>query len=214
MPSAKVLNEKKQIVNDMTERLKCKAGVFVDYKGITVVEDTEMRVKMRELDIEYNVIKNSLMKFAIKNVGFDALEEFLVGTTSLATSNDDPIAPARVVREFADKLPKYFEIKAGFMDGKIMTAEEVNSLARIPPLPVLQAQLLGTMLAPITSLAIVLKAAAEKGGAPADTDVDVSKKDEASTETKADEPAAIEEKATETTEEIKETQKVENKEEE
>ncbi|MDR2599411.1 MAG: 50S ribosomal protein L10 [Oscillospiraceae bacterium] len=214
MPSAKVLEEKKQIVNDMTERLKCKAGVFVDFKGITVVEDTQMRVKMRESDVEYNVIKNSLMKFAIKNVGFDALEDILVGTTSLATSNDDPIAPARIVREFADKMPKYFEIKAGFMDGKIMSAEEVNTIARIPALPVLQAQLLGTMLAPITSLAIVLKAIAEKDGAPSDTDAKATD-EAAAVEAPAEaEPAATEEKATETTEETTQTEKVENKEEE
>ena len=179
MPSVKVLEEKKKIVEDMTDRLKYKAGVFVDYKGITVNEDTEMRVKLREANVEYSVIKNRLMKFAIKNVGFDELESILVGTTSLATSNDDPIAPARIIKEYVGKLPNYFEIKAGFMDGKLLTVGEVDAIASIPALPVLQAQFLGTLLAPITSLAIVLKAAAEKNGAPVDADGEV----------KAEEPA-------------------------
>jgi len=171
MPSERILEEKKQIVMDMTEKLKSVSGVFVDYKGIKVTEDTEMRVKMRDACVDYSVIKNRLMKLAIKNVGFDDLESILIGTTSLAVSNDDPISPARIVKEFADRLPNYFEIKAGFMDGKILSADEVNSIASIPALPVLQAQFLGTLLAPITSLAVVLKAAAEKDGAPVDVEV-------------------------------------------
>jgi len=171
MPSEKILAEKKKIVEDMTESLKSQAGVFVDYKGITVVEDTDLRVKMREANVNYSVIRNRLMKLAIKNVGFDDLESILVGTTSLAISEDDPIAPARIIKEYADKLPNYFEIKAGFMDGKVLSADEVKAIASIPALPILQAQFLGTMLAPITSLAIVLKAIAEKDGAPADVEV-------------------------------------------
>lgn len=162
MPSENNLKEKKQIVLDMTEKLKAKSGVFVDYRGITVNEDTEMRAKMREADVDYCVIRNRLMKFAIKNVGFEDLEDILVGTTSLAVSNDDPIAPARIIKEFGDKMPDYFEVKAGFMDGSILSKEEVIAIASIPALPILQSQLLGTMLAPITSLAVVLKAAADK----------------------------------------------------
>ena len=165
MPNAKVLSEKQQTVVEMTERLKSKSGVFVDYRGIKGIEATEMRAKMREENVEYGVIKNSLMRFAIKNVGFEELDSVLVGTTSLATSSDDPIAPARVIKEYADKLPDYFEIKAGFMDGKILSKSEVIKIASIPPLPMLQAQFLGTLLAPIATLAVVLKAAAEKGGA-------------------------------------------------
>jgi len=171
MPSESILKEKKKIVEEMTETLKSQAGVFIDYKGITVNEDTQMRVKMREANVDYSVIRNRLMKFAIKNVGFDELESILVGTTSLAVSNEDPIAPARIIKEYTDKLKNYFEIKAGFMDGKVLSADEVKAIASIPALPVLQAQLLGTMLAPITSLAVVLKLIAEKEGAPVDVEV-------------------------------------------
>ena len=167
MPSESVLKQKQEIVLDMTEKLKSQSGVFVDYKGITVNEDTALRVKMREANVDYSVIKNRLMKFAVKNVGFEELDSILNGTTSLAVSEDDPIAPARIIKEFADKMPNYFEVKAGFMDGKVLSADEVNAIASIPALPILQAQLLGTMLAPITSLAVVLKAVAEKDGTPA-----------------------------------------------
>lgn len=174
MPNAKVLKEKQKIVVELTEKLKSQAGVLVNFSGITVNEDTEMRVKMREANVDYTVIKNTLMRLAIKNVGFNELDPILNGTTSLAVSNIDPIAPARIVKEYADKFADYFEIKAGFMDGRVLTVNEVNELASIPPLPILQAKLLGTLLAPIASLAVVLKAIADKGGAFVDADVDVN----------------------------------------
>ena len=200
MPNARILSEKKKIVEDLTEKLKCQAGVFVNYSGITVNEDTEMRVKMREANVDYTVIKNTLMRFAIKNVGFEELEPILSGTTSLAVSNDDPVAPARIIKEYTDKFTDYFAIKGGFMDGKILSVAEVNALASIPPLPVLQAQLLGTMLAPIASLAVVLKAIAEKGIAPVDAqlsdtagDIEPTEKSaESAAETPAEEPAPAE----------------------
>jgi len=207
MPSEKILAEKKKIVEDMTESLKSQAGVFVDYKGITVVEDTELRVKMRDANVDYSVIRNRLMKLALKNVGFDDLESILVGTTSLAVCNDDPIAPARIIKEYADKLPNYFEIKAGFMDGKVLSADEVKAIASIPALPVLQAQFLGTLLAPITSLAIVLKAAAEKGGETSDTSVAEKTPADAEVKVETEEPAKEapekEEKAETPAEEVK-----------
>jgi large subunit ribosomal protein L10 len=171
MPNAKILNEKKQIVEELTGKLKSQAGVLVNYSGITVNEDTEMRVKLRDANIDYTVIKNTLMRFAIANAGFEDLDPILNGTTSLAVSKDDPIAPARLIKEYADKFNGYFEIKGGFMDGKVLSVDEVNALAIIPPLPILQAQLLGTMLAPITSLAVVLKAIAEKDSSPADAEI-------------------------------------------
>lgn len=168
MPNAKVLSEKQAIVESLSEKLKgAAAGVIVDYKGITVAEDTALRKECRENDVEYTVIKNTMLRRAFNNVGLDALDEQLNGTTSLAIA-DDPVAPARVIAGFAKKLEGRFEIKGGFMDGKVVDMATVNSLAAIPPLPTLQAQVLGTMLAPITGLAVVLKQIAEKQGAPAD----------------------------------------------
>ncbi|NCB63023.1 MAG: 50S ribosomal protein L10 [Clostridia bacterium] len=168
MPNAKVLNEKQAIVAELTEKLKGAAsGVFVDYKGITVSEDTALRSELRKNDVDYGVVKNTLTRFAIKNVGLSELDPILNGTTSLAVSTADPIAPMRVVNTFAKKLgDAKFNIKGGFMDGKVLSLAEITALADLPSKEVLQAQVLGTMLAPITSLAIVLKAIAEKSGAP------------------------------------------------
>lgn len=165
MPNAKVLSEKQAIVEELSEKLKnSAAGVLVDYKGITVAEDTELRSELRKNNVEYAVVKNTLLRFAVKNVGMDDLSDVLNGTTALAISHEDPVAPARVINDFAKKLKDKFEIKGGYMDGKVMPLEEVQALANIPALPVLQAQVLGTMLAPITGLAVVLKQIAEKGG--------------------------------------------------
>ena len=154
MPNAKVLSEKKAIVAALEEQLKGAAsGVLVDYKGITVAEDTALRAELRQNDVQYSVVKNTLVRFALDDAGLKELDGVLNGTTSLATSAGDPIAPMRVVNKHAKKLGEgKFNIKGGFMDGKVIS---------------MQAQALGMMLAPITSLAIVLKAIAEKGGEPA-----------------------------------------------
>ena len=169
MPNAKVLSEKQAIVAAISEKLKgAAAGVLVDYSGITVAEDTEMRRKLREANVDYAVVKNTLVRFALDGAGLNELDSVLNGTTSLAVSADDPIAPARVLCEYADKLQNHFEVKGGFMDGRVMSVDEIKALAKIPPMPVLRAQVLGTMLAPITSLAVVLKAIAEKQGALAE----------------------------------------------
>ena len=152
----------------LTEKLQnAAAGVIVDYKGITVAEDTTLRTQCRENNIDYAVVKNTLLRFAFNNTGLNDLDDLLNGTTSLALATD-PVAPARVMADYAKKLDGKFEIKGGFMDGKPVDLATINSLAAIPPLPVLQAQVLGTMLAPITGLAVVLKQIAEKQGAPAE----------------------------------------------
>ena len=149
MPNAKVLSEKQAIVAALTEKLQnAAAGVIVDYKGITVAEDTALRADCRENNVEYAVIKNTLLRFAFNNVGLNELDDQLNGTTSLAVCMDDPVAPARVIADYAKKLNGKFEIKGGFMEGKVVSLETVNALASIPALPVLQAQVLGTMLAP------------------------------------------------------------------
>ena len=169
MPNAKVLSEKQAIVASLTERLQgAAAGVLVDYKGITVSEDTALRAELRKNNVEYAVVKNTLLRFAVNNCGMNELDDLLSGTTSLAICNDDPVAPARIVNDFAKKLGDRFSIKGGFMEGKVMPLNEVMALAEIPPLPILRAQVLGTMLAPISGLACVLKQIAEKQGAPAE----------------------------------------------
>ena len=169
MPNAKVLSEKQAIVEGLTEKLQgAAAGVLVDYKGITVAEDTALRAELRKNNVDYAVVKNTLLRFAVDKLGMNGLDDLLSGTTALAVCKDDPVAPARVVNDFAKKLNDRFEIKGGFMDGKVIPLNEVLALAAIPPLPTLRAQVLGTMLAPISALAFVLNQIAEnQGAAPA-----------------------------------------------
>lgn len=166
MPNAKVLSEKQAIVAELVEKIKnATAGVIVDYKGITVEEDTKLRRECRESSIDYAVVKNTMLRRAFNETGLSELDGLLNGTTSLALS-DDVVAPSRVMSDYAKKLENKFEIKGGFMEGKVVDLDTIKSLASIPTLPVLQAQVLGTMLAPITGLAVVLKQIAEKGGEP------------------------------------------------
>ena len=162
MPNASVLEQKKAIVAELTEKLQNAAsGVLVDYKGITVAEDTALRNELRKNNVEYAVVKNTLTRFAAQNAGLGDLSDSL----NLAISHEDPIAPMRVINKFAKQFNgAKFVIKAGFMDGKILPLDEINAMAELPSKEVLQAQVLGTMLAPITSLAIVLKAIAEEKG--------------------------------------------------
>ena len=166
MPNANVLSEKQAIVAELTEKLKGAAsGVLVDYKGLTVAEDTALRNECRSNELDYAVVKNTLLRFAVNNCGLEEMDSALNGTTSLAISNGDPIAPMRVINKFAKQFNgTKFAIKAGFMDGKVLAMDEILALAELPSKEVLQAQVLGTMLAPITSLAIVLKAIAEEKG--------------------------------------------------
>ena len=165
MPNAKVLSEKQAVVAALTEQLKgASSGVLVDYKGITVAEDTALRVELRQNEVQYSVVKNTLARFALNNVGLEGLDEVLNGTTSLATSAGDPIAPIRIINEYSKKMGDRFNIKAAFMDGKVLDAQEIEEIAALPSKDALYAKVLGTMLAPITSLAVVLGQILEQNG--------------------------------------------------
>ena len=169
MPNAKVLSEKQAVVAALVETLKgANSGVLVDYKGITVAEDTALRHELRENGVEYAVVKNTLLRRALDDVNLGELDGVLSGTTSMAVSKDDPIAPMRSVNKYAKQLGDRFNIKAGFMDGKVLPLEDVLALSELPSKEALLAQVLGMLLMPITSLAAVTKAIAEKQGAPAE----------------------------------------------
>ncbi|MGI5978688.1 MAG: 50S ribosomal protein L10 [Oscillospiraceae bacterium] len=165
MPNAKVLSEKQAIVAEMTDRLKnASAGIFVDYKGITVLQDTQLRNELRSNGVEYNVIKNTLCRRAIDEVGLSELDSILNGTTALATTTEDPIAPFRVIGDYSKKLGNVLTVKAGFMDGKVLSQQEMAEIALLPSKDALYGKVLGTMLAPITSLAVVLGQIVEQKG--------------------------------------------------
>ena len=157
MPNAKVLESKKAVVESLTSQIKeASSVVFVDYKGITVAQDTELRKQFREAGVEYSVVKNTLTNFATKNTGYD-FSEVLNGTTAMAYTTGDPIAPARIVCEFAKKNKmKTLAIKGGIVEGSKLSAADLNGFGELPSKNALVASVLGTFLAPISSLAFVL----------------------------------------------------------
>ena len=169
MPNAKVLESKKAVVDALTGKIKeATSVVFVDYKGITVAQDTQLRKQFREAGVEYSVVKNTLTRFAAKNVGYD-FDEVLNGTTAMASTTEDAIAPARIICEFAKKNKGALSIKGGVVEGSVLTADQLNGFGELPSKNALVAQVLGTFLAPISSLAFVLDQIREQkeGGAPA-----------------------------------------------
>ena len=158
MPSDKILSEKQELVRLLSEKLGgCVSGVLVDYKGTDVTTDTEMRRKMREAGVDYAVIKNTMLRFATADSVLADLHPFLEGPTALALHTEDPVAPAKVIFAYVGK-DKPMQVKAGYVDGKVITAGEVEALSKLPAKDVLVAQVLGTMIAPVTGLATVLNA--------------------------------------------------------
>ena len=169
MPNAKVLESKKAVVAALTGKMKeATSVVFVDYKGINVAQDTELRKQFREAGVEYSVVKNTLTNFAAKDAGYD-FAEILNGTTAMASTTGDPIAPARIVCEFAKKNKNTLSIKGGMVEGSVLSADQLNGFGELPSKNALVASVLGTFLAPISSLAFVLDQIREQkeGGAPA-----------------------------------------------
>ncbi len=170
MPSEKILEQKKALVAELTEQLSnaC-AGVIVDYKGITVTEDTQLRKKLREAGVTYRVVKNSYLRFAFNNIGIEGLESVLEGTTAIAYS-DDELAAAKVLCKYAEDN-KNFTIKAGFSEGKALDVATVEALSKVPGKEDLLGMLAGSLSQMIAGFARVINAVAEsKGeGAPAET---------------------------------------------
>ena len=165
MPNAKVLSEKQAIVEALVERIKnASAGVFVDYKGITVAEDTALRTELRRDQVNYTVVKNTRTRKALDKLGMEGLDSILNGTTSLATAENDPIAPFRILSDYSKKLGDRFNIKAAFMEGKILSESEIAEISELPSKDALYAKVLGTMIAPITGLAVCLGQILEQKG--------------------------------------------------
>ena len=157
MPNAKVLESKKAVVEALTGKIQeATSVVFVDYKGISVAQDTELRKQFREAGVEYSVVKNTLTNFAAKNAGYD-FAKVLNGTTAMASTTGAPIAPARILVDFAKKHKlKTLEIKGGGVEGSVLSADQLNGFGELPSKNALVASGLGTFLAPISSLAFVL----------------------------------------------------------
>ena len=168
MPNQKVLESKKAIVDALADKLQnATSAVFVDYKGINVAQDTELRNKFREAGVEYTVVKNTLTRFAANKIGYTEFDEVINGTTSLATTTGDPIAPARIVCEFAKTNKNVLKIKGGFVEGSVLSVEQLQGFGELPSKDALIAQVLGTFLAPISSLAFVIDQIRQQKEGPA-----------------------------------------------
>lgn len=158
---------KQPIVQEIAENIKdAQSVVIVDYRGLTVAQDTQLRKELREAGITYKVYKNTLMNFAFKGTEFESLTDCLEGPNAIAISKDDATAPARILAKFA-KDAKALEIKAGVVEGQAYDQAGLQTLATIPSREELLSKLLGSLQSPITNLARVLNQIAEQGGAEA-----------------------------------------------
>lgn len=153
---------KKTIVDEISELLNgAKAAVLVDYRGLTVDQDTRLRKQLREANVTYKVYKNTMINFAIKGTEFEALSSHLEGPTAIAVSKEDATAPAGIVHKFSKEAP-VIELKAGVVDGTYYDAEGIKLIATIPSREELLAKLLGSIQSPVTNFARVIKQIAEK----------------------------------------------------
>lgn len=149
--------EKELIVEELTEKLEdSKSAILTDYRGLNVEEMTQLRTKLRDAGVEYKVVKNTLAYLAAKEAGCEEIEEYLVGPTAIAFGVEDPVAPAQVLSDFADEHED-LNIKSGVIEGSIIDAQEVESLADIPDRKVLLGQVAQGMKAPISGLVHCLR---------------------------------------------------------
>ena len=158
---------KQPIVAEISEAIKeAQSVVLVDYRGLTVEQDTNLRKQLREAGITYKVYKNTMMNFAFKGTDFEALAPYLEGPSAVAISTTDATAPARILAKFA-KEAKALEIKAGVVEGNVYDATGMQAISQIPSRDELISKLLGSLQSPITNFARVMNQLAEKGGASA-----------------------------------------------
>ena len=164
MPSSKILAQKEAATKELTEKIQgAVAGVLVNYTGITVDQDTALRTALRNAGVDYHVYKNTMTARACAAAGYADMEQYLTGMNALAVSSTDPVAAAKILKEYADKI-ETFNLVAGFIDGGVINAAQVEDLASTPSKEVLLGRLLGSIQAPLYSLARVLTAVTEKDG--------------------------------------------------
>jgi large subunit ribosomal protein L10 len=169
MPSAKILSEKQAYVKTLQDKFsKAVGGAIVAYGGITVADDTKLRKELREAGVEYEVIKNSMLRLAVKDTAFADLAQYFTGDTAVAFSSEDAIAAARILNKYqeADKS-KRFTLKAGFMDGKALSCEEINAIAKLPSHEGMLSMFAGALTSTLSGLAVAMQAYADKQETPA-----------------------------------------------
>ena len=162
MPSKVILEQKQQAVAELAEKIKNSvSGVLVNYQGITVEDDTAMRKALREAGVKYMVVKNSLTGRACESVGYGDIKQYLDGMPAIAISETDAVAPAKILKKYAEKVES-FKILAGYLDGAVIDEKTVTELADIPSKEVLIAKFLGSIQSPLYGLAYALQAIADK----------------------------------------------------
>lgn len=165
MPSKKLLEEKQEKVGELAKKLEgAQSFVLADFRGLTVGQDTALRKAMREAGVEYKVIKNTIISFAIKDSKLSALQKYLSGPTAIAISSKDAIAPSRLLAKFAKDYDK-LEIKGGAVEGNVIDVDGVKDLASTPSREELLARLIGSLQGPLYGLAAAIDALAEKQSA-------------------------------------------------
>ncbi len=181
---------KQPVIQEISDNIKdAQSVVVVDYRGLTVAEDTQLRKELREAGVTYKVYKNTMMNFAFKDTDFESLSPVLEGPSAIAISADDATAPARVLSKFAKNAPA-LEIKAGVVEGTYYDADGMKAIASVPSRDELLSKLLGSLQSPIANMARVLKQIAENGGAGEASEAPAE-------EAKAEEPKAEEAKVEE-----------------
>lgn len=164
MPNASVLEQKKQQVAEIAEKLSAAVtGVVVDYKGTTVADDTALRKELREAGVDYFVVKNTILGRAIEGTDLEEMKSALEGTTAIALSNEDYTAAARILCKFAESHEN-FKVKSGFLDGKVVDVATLESLAKLPTKEVLLATVCSAFQAPIAAFARAVQAIVDKDG--------------------------------------------------
>jgi large subunit ribosomal protein L10 len=164
LPSKVILEKKKKFVSDLVEKIKnSNIGILVSYKGINVENDTKLRQEMRQSGFEYFVVKNSMLRFAAKEVGYD-FGDNLKETTAIALSKEDPILISKIITKYVKELKDKtnFFIKIGFLEGEVVGADVINELGTLPTKEELIGRLLGLLTYPMRSLAVAIQGIADK----------------------------------------------------
>ncbi|GGE21060.1 50S ribosomal protein L10 [Marinithermofilum abyssi] len=158
------IEKKKEVVAEIVEKLQnSKSTILTDYRGLTVAEMNELRKQLREAGVEYKVLKNTMVRRAAAEVNYSELDEHLVGPTAIAFSPEDAVAPAKVLHKFA-KDHKALEIKAGIVEGNVVSLDQIKELADLPSREGLLSMLLSVLQAPMRNFALAVKAVADKDG--------------------------------------------------
>lgn len=162
---SKVLEQKQQVIDQISEKLsKSKSTIVADYRGLNVKQVTELRAQLREAGVEFQVLKNTMTRRATEKTGLTGLDEHLTGPTAVAFSNEDVIAPAKILYTFSKKNDA-LTIKGGVVEGKVVGFDEIKALADLPSREGLLSMLLSVLQAPMRNLALAVKAVADKDGA-------------------------------------------------